>query len=243
MPIGSILGGIISSGGYANAGGQASQAGRDVAAAGSQALAESKALGAKSAARLSPWANTGIAAQQQIAALLGLGDLRYTGDANNPWAITNPGNAGEAQRNAMARFQTDPGYQFRVAQGLQAVNNSGASRGMTYSGAQAKALNDYAQGQASQEYGNYFNRLAGVSGSGQSASTAQGQLENQAVIPGIGYQFKGAEDQLGANLAAAGYGAQSQNALASGILGAQNSLINLASFGGSGGKFGLPGWA
>lgn len=54
--------------------------------------------------------------------------------------------------------QNDPGYQFRLAQGNQALQNSAAARGGLLSGGTAKALNDYAQGSASQEYGNVYNR-------------------------------------------------------------------------------------
>lgn len=54
--------------------------------------------------------------------------------------------------------QLDPGYQFRINQGLQAVNNSAAARGGLLSGATLKELNNYAQGQASSEFQNAFNR-------------------------------------------------------------------------------------
>jgi HPt (histidine-containing phosphotransfer) domain-containing protein len=52
----------------------------------------------------------------------------------------------------------DPGYQFRLNQGLQALQNSAAARGGLLSGGTAKAINDYAGGSASQEYGNVYNR-------------------------------------------------------------------------------------
>ena len=62
----------------------------------------------------------------------------------------------------------DPGYKFRLAQGIQGVNNSGAARGMQLSGAQLKALDNYSQGLASSEFGaandrynqGYQNQLA-----------------------------------------------------------------------------------
>lgn len=52
----------------------------------------------------------------------------------------------------------DPGYAFRLAQGAKALQNSAASKGNLLTGDFAKALTDYNQGAASQEYGNAFNR-------------------------------------------------------------------------------------
>jgi hypothetical protein len=54
--------------------------------------------------------------------------------------------------------QNDPGYQFRLAQGQQALQNSAAARGGLLSGGTAKALTDYNQNAASGEYGNVYNR-------------------------------------------------------------------------------------
>lgn len=68
-------------------------------------------------------------------------------------------------------FQDDPGYQFRLNQGLQGVERSAAARGLLGSGRTLKALNDYAQGAASQEFGNSFNRLASLAGIGQAANS------------------------------------------------------------------------
>lgn len=91
----------------------------------------------------------------------------------------------------------DPGYKFRMQQGLNALESSAASRGMTLSGAQLKDTQDYAQGLASQEYGNAyargigeyqlesdrrarkFNILAGLSGQGQASAAGQAGATNQ----------------------------------------------------------------
>jgi hypothetical protein len=51
-------------------------------------------------------------------------------------------------------------YKFRFNQGQQALERSAAARGMLNSGNTLAALADYGQGQASQEYGNEFNRLS-----------------------------------------------------------------------------------
>jgi hypothetical protein len=54
--------------------------------------------------------------------------------------------------------QNDPGYQFRLQQGQQALQNSAAARGGLLTGGTAKALSDYNQNSASNEYGNVYNR-------------------------------------------------------------------------------------
>lgn len=70
---------------------------------------------------------------------------------------------GGADGNARAEeaFQVTPGYEFRVNQGLNAIDRRAASRGMLASGNTAIDTLDYAGGLASQEYGTWLDRLAG----------------------------------------------------------------------------------
>lgn len=81
-----------------------------------------------------------------------------------------------ARQNAIANFFADPSYTFTLDQGLKALQNSAAARGILNSGATAKAITQYGQGLASQQYGNYFNRLADVAGIGQAATNTTGSL-------------------------------------------------------------------
>lgn len=82
---------------------------------------------------------------------------------------------------ALSSFRTSPGYDFRMDQGTQAVDRSAASRGMLGSGATLKALTQYGQGLADQEYGNWQNQLAGVANTGLQALGQQASLrDNQA---------------------------------------------------------------
>lgn len=92
------------------------------------------------------------------------------------------------QNFTLKDFQTDPGYQWRMDQGIQALDRSASARGLLFSGGELKALDRYNQGFASNEYNNAFNRwnlqgtnrfnrLAALSGIGQ---TAQSQLTNYA---------------------------------------------------------------
>lgn len=57
-----------------------------------------------------------------------------------------------------SKLQNDPGYQFRMQQGMQALQRSAAASGGLNSGGFAKGLADYSQGLASQEYGNAWDR-------------------------------------------------------------------------------------
>ena len=52
----------------------------------------------------------------------------------------------------------DPGYQFRLQQGQEATNRMANMGGGMISGNALKGQEDYTQGLASTEYGNFFNR-------------------------------------------------------------------------------------
>ena len=98
------------------------------------------------------------------------------------------GDSGDFSRDfAVADFQADPGYQFRMAEGTKALERSAAARGGLLSGATGKALTRFGQDYGSQEYGNAygrfnadrdrrFNRLASIAGVGQTATTQTAQL-------------------------------------------------------------------
>lgn len=72
----------------------------------------------------------------------------------------------------MSAFTASPDYQFRLSEGLKGIEGSAAASGGLFSGAAGKALNNYAQNTASQEFDNYLNRLFGITGIGQNADTA-----------------------------------------------------------------------
>jgi hypothetical protein len=58
----------------------------------------------------------------------------------------------------MQQFQADPGYAFRMQEGLKALDRSAASRGGLLSGATLRGAQRYGQDLGSQEYTNAFNR-------------------------------------------------------------------------------------
>jgi hypothetical protein len=113
-------------------------------------------------------------------------------------------NGPDAAKAAMDRFQTSPGYQFQMEQGLRGIDAGAASTGMLRSGATLKAEETFGQGLANQDFGNYYNRLSALSGQGLTA--AQGVANaNQNLIS----QEEG--------------NAQSQNAAITSMTNAQNS--------------------
>lgn len=58
----------------------------------------------------------------------------------------------------MNQFQADPGYGFRMSEGMKGLERSAAARGGLLSGAAMKGIQRYGQDLASQEYQNAFNR-------------------------------------------------------------------------------------
>jgi hypothetical protein len=92
----------------------------------------------------------------------------------------------------------DPGYAFRLGEGMKALERVQAARGNMLSGGAIKAGQRYAQDFASGEYGNAYNRLANIAGLGQ---TVGGQLGAAAQQFG---QTAGETMSQGANALAAG---------------------------------------
>lgn len=57
--------------------------------------------------------------------------------------------------------QNDPGWQFRMREGLKAIERSAASKGTLLTSGTMKDLSAWAQNTASNEYGNVYNRALG----------------------------------------------------------------------------------
>ena len=147
--------------------------------------------------------------------------------------------------------QNDPGYQFRLQQGQQAIERSAAARGGVLSGGTAKALTQYGQDYASNEYGNVynrafneyatrynqfeqnqsnkFNRYASIAGVGQTAANQIGTLGQQSAGNVGNILMSGAQQQGNALQNAAYQTASGYNAAAGqiGNIGGYLSLYNL----------------
>lgn len=92
----------------------------------------------------------------------------------------------QAGMNALNRMQSgdvmgmmDPSYQFRLGEGLKALERTASARGGLLSGGALKAAQRYGQDFASQEFGNAYNRLAGLAGVGQTATNTMGSAASQ----------------------------------------------------------------
>jgi len=129
----------------------------------------------------------------------------------------------------------DPSYEWRVDQGVKAMDASAASRGNMFSGAAAKALTEYGQNMGSQEYQNAYNRAAdtydrnmntqkGLAGIGQQATNMVGQAGMQSA-GAIGRTSMAGAAQQGNYLMAAG---QAQANMYSGIAQSANTGISNA---------------
>jgi len=100
----------------------------------------------------------------------------------------NAGDFGSLSKNFGASdFTADPGYDFRLQQGVDALQRSAASKGTALSGGTLKALSEYNQRFASNEYNNAYNRfmankasrynqLGAIAGVGQQTATQLGQF-------------------------------------------------------------------
>ncbi len=149
----------------------------------------------------------------------------------------------EAGVNALARMQKgvvsdymDPSYQFRLGEGMKALERQAAARGGLISGGALKAAQRYGQDYASQEFGNAYNRLAAMAGIGQTATGAMGNAAGNFGV-NAGQNYMGA-----ANARASGY-VGTANALTGGLNQYLNytqnqNLLDTLRSGGGGGNLG-----
>jgi hypothetical protein len=128
---------------------------------------------------------------------------------------------GTPTAQSLNAFTQSPDYQFALQQGTQAMQRSAAAGGTLISGGQLKAGQEFGQGLASQQYGNYYNRLLSLSQLGQSAASG---ISNAALTTG---------QNVGNSLEAAGQATASgtvgsANAIAGGLNGVTGSLSTAA---------------
>lgn len=116
---------------------------------------------------LSPYTQSGAAANSQLSDKLASGEL---GGAFNPGDLTQ-----------------DPGYQFNLQQGQEALDRSQAARGNFFSGAALKEAQTFGQGLADNTFNNAYERwlkgqqntygmLAGQAGQGLGAANSSAGL-------------------------------------------------------------------
>jgi hypothetical protein len=118
---------------------------------------------------------------------------------------------------AMSDYQADPGYAFRLSEGMKALDRQAAARGGLMSGGALKAATRFGQDLGSQEYQNAFNRYQ-VNRSNQLTP-----LQSMAGMGQTTAQQLGSAGQNYATNAGNAYGAAAQ-AQASGYMGAANAI-------------------
>lgn len=134
----------------------------------------------------------------------------------------------DGQPADMSAFTASPGYQFRLGEGQKALESSAAARGGLFSGAAGKAMQNYGQNAASQEFDNYINRLFGMSQMGQNAA---------AGISGAGQNFANSSSNILGTMGQNQANAKISQANAIGNIAGQGVGAVMGGFGGEGGGF------
>lgn len=200
-------------------------------AAQEKALALQKEMFDRQVALQEPFRQAGLTSQAELMRQMGLG-----GDA------ASQGYGNMLRDFTMTDYQEDPGYNFRLQEGLKGLDRQAAKRGGLISGAALKAASDFAGKQASAEYQNAYNRynqnrgmrydmLTGQQGVGASSVNALGGAARN-------YATQGGENIVGAGQArASGYQniAAAKNAMIGGLTDIGSQLV-----GGYGNTWGTP---
>jgi hypothetical protein len=119
-------------------------------------------------------------------------------------AMTQPGSAFMKPFDASMMAQQDPGYQFRLQQGLQAMRAQASATG-GLGGAALRSAGQYSQGLASSEYQDAFNRyMANRQQTFGMLNTLAGYGANAADQANLAGRFFGG--QMGQNYMTAGQG-------------------------------------
>jgi hypothetical protein len=157
-------------------------------------------------------ANAGERALEQFAPYTGVGK----GAITTLGQLFGIGSDGQQTNADFSRFFESPDYQFAFKEGQRAVNFGNSALGQVRSGNNMRDLTEYGQGMATQNFGNYVNRLMGLSQLGQSSAA-----QSAAQIGNIG------QAQASGTVGSA-------NALSQGLSGVGNNLALYSLLGGGG---------
>jgi len=166
---GALIGGLGSSraaSSQAQSAGKATQAQRDIA---DQQTALQREQYLKQLELNEPFRQAGLTGQNMLLAQLQgpYGSAKFGGvPGYDPASAMRDfgGVAGYDPASAMRNFgasdfQADPGYAFRLSEGMKALDRTAASRGGLLSGSTLKGAQRFGSDLASQEYGNAYNRF------------------------------------------------------------------------------------
>jgi hypothetical protein len=197
---GSLLSGVLGLVGAGQQAGAAERAASETSAAARNAAALQQQQYQQSRNDLQPYMQAGSSAVSQLGSALGLGgslsqgfsvspEQHYQqasqGFEYNPYTgmnIATRASGLPTQQEAYQKYaapinvnlENDPGYQARLAAGQQAIQGGQAALGKFFSGDTGRALTEYGQELASNEYQNAYNR-----------ELAQRQLGSQLYQQGV----------------------------------------------------------
>jgi len=165
-----------------------------------------------------PFFNAGYAATAALLDLNGIDRSRLgpaaveprQGKSLAPQDELAPGPPGPEDLSSYGKynFQADPGYQFRMDEGIRALDRSAAARGSLNSGGQLRKLTRYGQDYASNEYQRVYDRIAQIAGFGRGASS-----DSAGIVVNTGQNIGGALTNAG-------------EARASGFVASGNAIAN-----------------
>lgn len=169
-----------------------------------------------------PFYSAGVTGQNRLMDLLGLGANKGAADYGK-----------YARDFSMADYQADPGYAFRLSEGMKQLGSQARAQGGAVSGRTMMGAQKYAQGLASQEYQSAFDRYqtnranqlqplgnlqnVGVSAANQQSATLGNYGTNVGNLLGQQGQAQAA--------GALGQGNTINNAIGSGISAYQNNAL------------------
>lgn len=141
-----------------------------------------------------------------------------------PWLEAGQRSLADMEASLGSTYQASDRYDWLVSEGERGVLSNLSALGMSNSGSALKELTKFRTGLAAQDEETWYNRKAGLAGSGQQQSSALASLgQNYA---------NAASQQYNALGAARGSG---YVALGNGIGNALNDAIGFAGYGGGGG--------
>jgi hypothetical protein len=213
---------------------QARGAANRQAQAANQATDAQRAMFERQVELQEPFREAGLAGQNRLLELLGLSNKpiapgadatqeekdRYAqqlADYNALIGSKDYGKYATAEFGA-DKFKADPGYAFRMSEGMKALERSAAARGGLLSGATLRGTQRYGQDLASQEYQNAFNRYqAERAGTLNPYQALAGTAQSSANV--LGQQAGQFGNAMASNIIGAG------NAQAAGQIGAANAIV------------------
>ena len=161
MPWGYVAAAVVGAYGAHEAGQSAEDAANTQADAADAGVAEQRRQYNLTRQDLLPWQTAGAGALERQQALLGLSGR-------------------EAQQSAYDQFRQDPGQAFLQARAQKNLLANSAAIGGLGGGNVRSALVEQGVGFGMQDFGNYYNRLAGLSSTGQQSAAQLGQFGQQS---------------------------------------------------------------